>query len=894
MKVGFETVLFGRIVDDWPGKLRMIREAGFLGVEIAQSPEMLRLSGVGDYNILRSMLVDADLHLIGLAGGALKKRLEWVGNAEMPDYFYVDEWHQDEYRQAMKAGAVLALHPHLFLQIDTIADALKVLREHPPHEWPNLKLLPDTAHLHMTGDDPLEILKKHAHRIAAIHLKDWLPQFGRYSHRYARGFVEPGKGIVGVKKICESLSTIYPLPDWLVVEVDSTRTTYGETLNLCSRWVENTLPGVIQKKQPAKFPPATSVSDPVPTESRAPVIDRDKQLEFRTRLAEASQRSSRSFYEEVAAAFGQLVPSHLVQIWIYTPGEDRLNLKGYFRPEGGTAYLGCTLLECTEANGRAPVCQRVIAEPVAQAFDLTHPETRANFRDTRLLASLDALEGSWMISVPVCNTWNAHHLRFVVNLFPDAKQKEVENWLAADKREQFLLELGRLAEALSYSADSMLNERCIVATGAVHHSAPLDLDPQKYYNFLVHEISKHLEAEGVALFLPNEQFKRLDCVASAPGPTKWRENLAKAERHYFFDKDKERKVVIAYLDQEMSYFDAAQTNGKHKSEEPVAAPGEHQCMYFPIVSSRMRKAVGVVRCRNRRETLKVVEHGEFPKCGMFTDDEAAMLDTLFQAACPTLEMLSQQREKIWALGRLNHELDAPVATILASVDMMRTALENKNIKVRDLFGRDYVEDIYQWAQIQYRLLQNAETFRLSFEDRRLLECEETDLYTQVVAPVVTQMAYRFRLKGIKHVPISNHLNGMKPLWVDRNWMQLIFFNLLTNAWKYGGDPKQLHISLDWRMDRSYLVLRCSNQGIGVDEKYAQDIFRPGFRDPEASHHDVSGLGLGLATVLAIAQAHGGTARLAKGRFPTIFEVVLPASLLHQPPNGAPTHRTLRH
>lgn len=894
MKAGFETVLFGRLVDDWPGKLRMIREAGFLGVEVAQSPEMLRLSGIEDYKTLRGMLADADLHLIGLAGGTLGKRLNWVGDEKKPDFFYVDEWHEEEYTRAMRAGAVLALHPHLFLQIDTISDALKILKAHPEHQFPNLKLLPDTAHVHMTESEPLdvlEVLRKHAQRIAAIHLKDWQPQFGRYSHRYARGFVEPGDGIVGVDKVCQHLSHIHPLPDWLIVEIDSTRTTYEETLANCSKWVRANLSSLIKEPDPA---PRRTMVEPVlvaVTPREKPVIERERQLEFRARLTEASQRSSKSFYEEIAAAFGKLVPAHLVQIWIYTPGQERLNLKGYYRPEESTAFLSLTLLDCNESND-APVCQSVIAEQVAQAFDLRDQGHRGKFHDQDLLKSLDAMGGRWMVSVPVCNTWNAHHLRFVVNLFPDETHEEVRPWLSSEQREAFLKELGKLAEALSFSADSMLDERCISAAGTIHRNAPLDPEPQKYYQFLVEQIAVHLEAEGVALFLPNERFERLDWVASAPHTTRWRDGLTDAERHYFFHKDRERNAVNAYVEQEMRYFDGTKAKQPPKSEEPVDTPDIHQCMYFPIVSSRLKKVLGVIRCRNRREMLKVNRHGGFPGCGMFTDDEAAVLDTMFQAASPTLELLAQHRERIWALGRLSHEFDAPVATILASVDMIRSCLEEKNIKARDLFGRDYVDDIYQWAQIQYRLLQNADGFRLSFEDGLPMEWAETDLYTQVVSPVVTQMAYRFRLKGIKHVPISNHYSGIQPLWVDRNWMQLVFFNLLTNAWKYGGDPKQLHITLDWRMDVGSLVLRCSNQGPGIDEKFAHDIFTPGFRDPDAKHRDVTGQGLGLATVMAIAKAHGGTARLARGKSPTIFELVLPTSLLKQP-TLKPAYRTLR-
>jgi signal transduction histidine kinase/sugar phosphate isomerase/epimerase len=900
MKAGFETVIFGRIVDDWPGKLRMIREAGFLGVEIAQSPEMLRLSGIKSYQELRHRVEDADLHLIGLAGGALSKRLKWVGEEPKPDFFYIDDWHEEECHKAMNEGAVLAMHPHLFLKIDTLEDAEKILDSHPAHLWPNLKLLPDTAHLHMTGSNPLEALRKHVKRLAAIHLKDWLPQFGRYSHRYARGFVEPGTGIVKLKEICDVLPSLYPLPDWLIVEVDSTRSTHQETLKKCASWVYEKIPKLEKVEAPADVTPT---SNPPLLQPPAQAISLERQLTFRTRIAEASQHSSRSFYGEAADAFAQLIPSHVAQIWIYTPGRDRLNLKGYHRAADSQAHLSLSLLDCGEENNqeggrKIPLCQQVIAEQVAKAFPLTDPAIQNDFFDRNLLDSLLAEGCEWMISVPICNTWNAHHLRFVINLFPNTKSEEVKAWLSDEKREQFLVELGGLAEALSLSADSMLDERCIYAAGVVHRAAlsAIDrqesLDPQLYYQFLVKEIANQIDAEGVSLFLPNEQFQRLECAACEPAPLNWSAGLSDAEKYYFFDKDKNRNAVLAYDKQEMYYFDGSSPT-EPKSWESVETQDQHHCIYFPIVSDRLNRTIGVVRCRNRKEKLADAPPGQFARCSMFTDDGAAVLDAMSQAACPTMELLQQQRERIWALNRLNHELDAPVATILACVDMMRMVLNKKGINEREFFGREYIEDIQQWAQIQFRLLQNAEAFRMSFDNRQFLEYEDVNLYTEVVAPVVTQMAYRFRLKGMKHVPITNNLSSLKSIWVDKNWMQLVFFNLLTNAWKYGGAPQNLHITLDWYSNWGNIVLRCTNFGPGIDDKYAEDIFRAGFRDPSAKHQDVTGLGMGLATVLAIAKAHGGTAKLTKGRNPTTFEVLLPSSLLQGPPKNTPETRTLR-
>lgn len=889
MKAGFETVIFGRIVDDWPEKFRMIREAGFRGIEIAQSPEMLRLSGVSDYQTLRNMLQDADLHLIGLAGGSLEMRLRWIGETQRPDYLYVSDWQASTYEHALTDGAVLAIHPHLYMPIDTMSHALSILSQYSEAEWPNLKLLPDTAHLFMTGSDPVQVLNSYAPRLAAIHLKDWVPQFGRYSHRYARGFVEPGQGILELEKICNVLTGINPLPQWTVIEVENSRTTVAETLRNCANWLEQHLPGTTA--------PLIYKSKIKSVSWRPSVIERERQLEFRTRLTEASQRSRDSFYMEAAAAFAELIPSQLVQVWVCTPGQDRLNLKGYHASTESKIDFSLTTLEFRDGNAEAALHSQVVAGQVCMAFDLNLPENREALSDRQMLNSGIAVGANWLLSIPVSNTWNAHHLRFVVNVFPDLSSEEVQRWLEIESRDAFLAELNLLAQALSFSADSMLDARCIDAMGAIHRKAPLDLDPHSYYRFLVFEVSRILKAEGVTLFIPNEPYRRLEWVAThaEQSELKWSAGLGSGDLFYHLDdpNDLGRMPVQAYGNQEMYYLDQRFKTNASKSWEIVTTPDAYYCMYFPIVSPRLGKTIGVLRCRNRIETLNNSPGSPFPPCGSFTDDEAAILDTLTQAAAPRMELLAEQRERIHALSKLTHEFSAPIATIQASVDMIQSVFRKRKTRPVDFFGRDYVDDIANWTQILFRLLQNAEAASMSFEDQNLMELCETDIIKEVVSPVVNQMAYRFRLKGFSGHPIKNNIHDLPNMWVDKNWMQVVFFNLLTNAWKYGGDPKHLQITLDsFLMDKN-IVIRCSNNGPGVAPQYAEAIFKPGFRDPEARHRDVSGQGLGLATVMSIAKAHQGSVRLAQGRDPTIFELQLPSTLLNPPAQHLRKLRTLR-
>lgn len=82
-----------------------------------------------------------------------------------------------------------------------------------------VRLLLDTAHAVLAEDDPVKAANRHRTKLAAVHLKSWRPDFGRWSHRYAHGFCLPGKGIVPVKEVMDTLHKA-GYDGWIVMEQD--------------------------------------------------------------------------------------------------------------------------------------------------------------------------------------------------------------------------------------------------------------------------------------------------------------------------------------------------------------------------------------------------------------------------------------------------------------------------------------------------------------------------------------------------------------------------------------------------------------------------------------------------------------------------------------------------
>jgi signal transduction histidine kinase len=101
----------------------------------------------------------------------------------------------------------------------------------------------------------------------------------------------------------------------------------------------------------------------------------------------------------------------------------------------------------------------------------------------------------------------------------------------------------------------------------------------------------------------------------------------------------------------------------------------------------------------------------------------------------------------------------------------------------------------------------------------------------------------------------------------------VVVNLVRNAVKYIGDSPERVVCLRARTDSTDAVIEVEDTGPGVPEPIREAIFQPHVRAPGAHQ---PGIGLGLATVRRICEAHGGHAG-QRPRSPTgsVFWVRLP-------------------
>lgn len=193
-----------------------VRAAGFEGVEFAQ------LVSDSDVDLLVRSLDAHSLQLAGVSGGSFIDRLELVAQyiqrkpkVAVP-YVYVDDWTEVDHVLFSQADipCQIAIHPHMFKPIQTATEAIKCLRQ-----YAYCRFMPDTGHLTVAGADVQSVIRHNLGQTISIHLKDWLPEFGRSLPFYSREFVPLGQGVVPSREIIQQLYS-KQYSGWLIIDQD--------------------------------------------------------------------------------------------------------------------------------------------------------------------------------------------------------------------------------------------------------------------------------------------------------------------------------------------------------------------------------------------------------------------------------------------------------------------------------------------------------------------------------------------------------------------------------------------------------------------------------------------------------------------------------------------------
>ncbi|WP_282636092.1 sensor histidine kinase [Sphingobacterium thalpophilum] len=231
-----------------------------------------------------------------------------------------------------------------------------------------------------------------------------------------------------------------------------------------------------------------------------------------------------------------------------------------------------------------------------------------------------------------------------------------------------------------------------------------------------------------------------------------------------------------------------------------------------------------------------------------------ILGMLFYTALALINSFNREKQmteiKNDFISNMTHEFKTPIATASLAVELMSK------------FGiKDNPQKLDEYLQICGAELKRVSSMietvlRLAQDNPYMLQKEPTD-FRQILDDFRRQT--RSKLEDAQGTLSLTIANDFPLVDVDKAHLENILYNLLDNSLKYSDQAPDIRV--DVSLQKEYLRLSFSDNGIGIPKDYVDRVFDQFFRVPKGNVHATKGFGLGLSYVKKIVELHGGTIRV---------------------------------
>ncbi|HTG66653.1 MAG TPA: substrate-binding domain-containing protein [Flavobacterium sp.] len=201
------------------------------------------------------------------------------------------------------------------------------------------------------------------------------------------------------------------------------------------------------------------------------------------------------------------------------------------------------------------------------------------------------------------------------------------------------------------------------------------------------------------------------------------------------------------------------------------------------------------------------------------------------------EIKKTNEAKLSFFTGLSHEFKTPLTLILSSVESLANEFKNKGIAV----NKDIVL-MYNNSRRLLRLINQLLDYRKNQDENFILRASKTNLF-DFSKSIISDFDREAKKREIDFSLTSNNEN--LEVYIDRNLMDKVYFNLLSNAFKFTPEKGKISIAIKEDKTNNTVRIHFKDSGIGIPENEMSKVF-DAFYQGSNNYKNSSGIGLHLS------------------------------------------------
>ena len=200
------------------------------------------------------------------------------------------------------------------------------------------------------------------------------------------------------------------------------------------------------------------------------------------------------------------------------------------------------------------------------------------------------------------------------------------------------------------------------------------------------------------------------------------------------------------------------------------------------------------------------------------------------------------------IGNVSHELKTPIFNIQGYIQtLIDGGLQDENVNLK------YLKRANLSVDRMINIVDDLEVISQLETNEDLLDLDNFNI-VDVINEAFDQLEMKANNMNIS-LKLSKESNS-EIVYADRNKIQQVFMNLISNSIKYGKNNGVTNVRLFDMTDK--MLIEVADNGIGISEEALNRLFERFYRVDKNRSREIGGTGLGLAIVKHIIEAHQQT------------------------------------